>query len=61
MTVQEILKNPDFNNSSLSKKVFGNSRAISDKENNNRNNYWKSGDYEKIAEYLKKSYNIICK
>ena len=61
MTVQEILNNPDFNKASLSKNVFGNSRIISDKINNNRNKRWLSGDYEKIAEYLKKSYNIICK
>lgn len=61
MTVQEILDNPDFNKSSISKKVFGNPRIISDKQNNNRNKRWLSGDYELIAEYLKKSYNIICK
>ena len=61
MTVKEILENPDFNNASISKNVFGNPRIISDKEKNNRNKRWLSGDYELIAEYLKKNYNIICK
>lgn len=60
MTVKELLQNPDFNNASLSKNVFGNSRIISDKENNNRGKSWLKGDYEKIADYLKKSYGIIC-
>lgn len=61
MTVEEILKNKDFNNASISKNVFGCARAISDKEKNNRKKRWLSGDYEKIADYLKKSYGIICK
>lgn len=61
MTVQEVLDNPDFNKSSLSKQVFGNPRIISDKTHRNRNKRWLSGDYELIAEYLKKTYNIICK
>lgn len=61
MTVNDILNNPDFNKASLSKNVFGNARIISDKINNNRNKRWLSGDYEKISDYLKKSYGIICK
>jgi len=60
MTVKEILENSDFNNASISKNVFGCPRAISDKENHNRKKRWLSGDYEKIANYLKKKYNIIC-
>lgn len=60
MTVEEILNNPDFNKASISKNVFGCARAISDKTHNNRKKRWLSGDYEKIAEYLKKKYNIIC-
>lgn len=60
MTVRELLDNPDFNNASISLSVFGNKRIISDKEKLNRGKSWLKGDFEKISDYLKKSYGIIC-
>lgn len=60
MTVQEIIDDATFNKGAISKEVFGNSRIISDKINNNRGKKWMTGDFEKISDYLKKKYGIIC-
>lgn len=59
MTVHDILKNPDFNNSSISKHVFGAERIISDKLNCNRNKKWKDADTEAVKTYIEKKYKII--
>jgi len=56
MTVRELLNNPDFNNASISKEVFGHKRIISDKEKNNRGKSWLKGDFEKISDYFEKKY-----
>ncbi len=61
MTVQEFLDDPAFNKGEISKHVFGNTRIISDKIHGNRNKRWLNGDFEKISDYLKKKYGIICK
>lgn len=58
MTVDEILTNPMFNTSEISKQVFGGGRIISDKINRNRNKRWLDGDKHKIADYFKKKYQI---
>lgn len=58
MTVRELLNNPDFNNASISKSVFGNKRIISDKEKNNRGKSWLKGDFEKISLYIENKYKI---
>lgn len=60
MTVQELISSNDFNQSSISLAVFGNKRIISDKIKNNRGKSWMKGDFELIAKYFEKKYNIIC-
>jgi len=58
MTVTEVINGNEFNMSVISKEVFGNARIISDKNNNNRNKRWLPGDFEKIADYFEKKYQI---
>lgn len=60
MTIQDILNDKTFNNSHISKEVFGNARIISDKINNNRGKSWLPGDFDLIKNYFEKKYKIIC-
>lgn len=52
MTVQEYVKHPIVNKNQLSLAVFGNTRLISDKNNEIRGQKWSEEDFEKVEKYL---------